>query len=161
MRHSPHQIAQAGQAALKPRLLGTQTRLEFALSVLRAIPGDSQKSNRLRAFPPALARMPLGKSTRFNEFRLRRFQFQSKLPQSLAQSPHRRGLCHSKQYLIPCEISGLLYTNLTGSKCFAYFGTEGRLLVKSSIAALRQTSLNHPLATKSNRAPSAKRTHSR
>jgi len=30
--------------------------------------------------------MPLGKSTKFNEFCLRRLQFQSKLPQTLAQS---------------------------------------------------------------------------
>ena len=84
--HSPHQIAQLGQTALKPRPLGAQPHLEIALAVMRAVEGEAQKIYRLRAFPPPLGRMPLSKATEFDQLGLARLQGQAELPQPFAQS---------------------------------------------------------------------------
>jgi hypothetical protein len=45
-----------GHAALKPRLLGAHAHLEIALAVARAVEGEAQKIDRLRAFPPPFLR---------------------------------------------------------------------------------------------------------
>jgi hypothetical protein len=45
MTHSPHEVTQPSETALKPRLLCPQTHLEMPFLVLRAIEGKTQSNH--------------------------------------------------------------------------------------------------------------------
>jgi hypothetical protein len=85
MANPSHQVTQVGQAALKPRLLRAKANLEIAFLVTRAIQSESQKVNRLRTLSTPLASVPSRKSTKFNKFRLRWFEYQTELLQPSSQ----------------------------------------------------------------------------
>ncbi len=83
--HTPHSIAQAGQTALQPRFLGAHPHLKVALSVARAIQGETHEIDRLWAFPPPLGCVLVGITTELDELGLARLQGQAKLSQPFAQ----------------------------------------------------------------------------
>ena len=65
------------QASLQPRFLGAKAYPEIAILVASAIEGETQKIDRLRAFPSSLDGMGLRIATEFNEFGLGRCQGKS------------------------------------------------------------------------------------
>lgn len=85
MPHASHQLVKFRQAPMEPRLLGPKAHLEIALVVTRAIEGEAQEINSLRAFPPSLGRVTLSKAAEFDEFGLGWCQFQSESSQPLAE----------------------------------------------------------------------------
>jgi len=59
--------------------------LKVPFPIASAVQSETQKINRLWAVSATLAGIALREASKFNEFGLRRFQSQAKLPQSLAQ----------------------------------------------------------------------------
>ena len=70
---------------MKPRLLGAKTYLKITISAARAVDDKTQKIQRFRTFSSTFARMPIGKSTKFNQMGLIRLQFQPKLGQAFPE----------------------------------------------------------------------------
>ena len=70
---------------MEPRFLGPEANLEIAFEVARAVEGEAQKINSLRASSSSLSRVNMGKATEFDEFGLFRRQSKPELAQPLAE----------------------------------------------------------------------------
>jgi hypothetical protein len=98
-----HQVTKVVQASMEPSFLGSETHLEIALSVARAIEGKTQKIDGLWAFPPSFAGMILGKTTEFDKPCLGRRKGKTELTQPLVQgrlNTKRIGVVLKTQYKI-------------------------------------------------------------